>query len=74
MEIKIRNLDRGTVLAIDDVARKQGKSRNEYLKEQIELMAVAPKLREQEDRYESIIKELAQIIKQNTEIFERLIE
>lgn len=74
MDIKIRNLDRGVVAAIDDMARRQGKSRNEFLKEQISLLAKAPELRLQEDKYEVLIKEVADIIKQNTEIISKFIK
>ena len=40
MDIKIRNLSASTVKKIDELAKERGVSRNEYLKEQLEVISV----------------------------------
>lgn len=72
MDIIIRDIDKMTIAALDDLARKGRKSRNQYIKEQLELIALAPQLRQQEDRYLTVVKELAAIIKANTDVFNNL--
>lgn len=73
MEIKIRNLDRNIVRKIDDIAKGQGKSRNEYLVEQITKLATAPEIFQIEDQYKQLVKENLTVIRQNTEILKELI-
>ena len=48
MEIKIRNLDKDIVLRIDELAKKRGLSRNEYLRGQIKQLALHPEISEKE--------------------------
>lgn len=72
MDIIIRDIDKMTIASLDDLARKSRKSRNQYIKEQLELIALAPQLRQQEDRYLTVIRELAEIIKANTDVFNNL--
>lgn len=73
MEIKVRNLDKSIVAALDDRAASQHKSRNEYLREQLTLLAQYPALQEQEDRYHSLVETLLLVVQQNTETLEQLI-
>ena len=73
MEIKVRNLDKPVVAALDDRAASQHKSRNEYLREQLTLLAQYPALQEQEDRYHSLVETLLLVVQQNTEALEQLI-
>lgn len=72
MDIIIRDIDKIAIAALDDLARKSRKSRNQYIKEQLELIALAPQLRQQEDKYLTVVKELAEIIKANTDVFNNL--
>lgn len=74
MEILIRDLDKATVDMIDDIARKQHKSRNEFLKEQLTLFALAPKLRQQEERFEAVIRDIMEIIEQNTKVLKNFVD
>lgn len=73
MEIKVRNLDRSVVAAIDDQARSQNKSRNEYLVEQLTLLARAPELKVQEDKYGALVRAVVEVVKENTEMMDILI-
>ncbi|MCU7378930.1 hypothetical protein OBO34_11240 [Clostridiales Family XIII bacterium ASD5510] len=72
MDIIIRNLEKRTVVALDDLAIAQRKSRNEYLKEQLTLLANRPILQEQEERYQSLLEQALAVIKENTQVIEKL--
>lgn len=72
MEIKVRKLDKNVVAAIDDLAAAVGKSRNEFLAEQIELIARAPALRRMEEKYEKLLYEMAVALERNTEILKQI--
>lgn len=41
MDIIIRNIDRDIVDRINELAKKKGKSRNEFLKDQVKQLAAA---------------------------------
>lgn len=73
MEIKVRNLDKNVVAALDDQARAQKKSRNEYLAEQLTLLARHPELRTQEDKYKLLLEQMFSVVKENTEIINELL-
>lgn len=73
MEVRIRNLEKRTVCALDDLARAQGKSRNQYLKEQLILLEEYPTLQEREDRYQTLLQQMAAVIQENTQMMEDLI-
>lgn len=70
MEVIIRNLEKRTIAALDDLARAQNKSRNQYLKEQLTLLAEYPTLQEREDRYRLLVRQMAGIIQENTQAME----
>ena len=72
MDLFVRNLEKRTICALDDLARAQGKSRNQYLKEQLTLLAEFPSLQEREDRYRTLVQQLAGLIQENTQIIEDL--
>lgn len=67
MEVIVRNLEKRTIAALDDLARAQKKSRNQYLKEQLTLLAEFPTLQEREDRYRLLVRQMAGIIQENTQ-------
>lgn len=67
-EIKIRGLTDATIHLLTDMAQKKGLSRNEFLKEQLTLIAQQPLLQEKEDQYRQLVKQLAIVINQNTEV------
>ena len=73
MEIKIRNLDKDIVLRIDELAKKMGLSRNEYLRGQIKQLALHPEISEKGDQYKRLVKEIAVVIQQNTQVLNELL-
>ena len=73
MEIKIRNLDKDIVLRIDELAKKRGLSRNEYLRGQIKQLALHPEISEKGDQYKRLVKEIAVVIQQNTQVLNELL-
>lgn len=65
-EIRIRNVDAGSVARIDQLAKKKGVSRNEYLRKYIENLSVLNILKDTEERYTSTIKRITEAIDANT--------
>ncbi len=74
MELKIRNVDAGAVARIDEVAKKKGMSRNQYLKVYIENLAVLGELKAMENKYELLLNKISKIIENNTDELERIRE
>lgn len=66
-EIRIRNVDAAAAAKIDELAAAQGKSRNAYLKQYLESLAVLEDLKEQENRYASLILTVSEAIERNTD-------
>ena len=73
MEIKVRNLDKSVVAAIDDQAKSQNKSRNEYLVEQLTLLARTPEIKQQEDKYTALVNTVVKVVRENTEVMDILL-
>lgn len=73
MDIVIRNLDKDIVQRIDELAKKKGLSRNEYLRDQIKQLALYPEISEKDDQYKRLVEKIAVIIQQNTEVLDDLI-
>lgn len=71
MEIKIRSIDAAAVKKIDQIAKRQGLSRNEYLKRQIEHLALMPELLAAEDQYRNLVKEILPVISANNSLLEK---
>lgn len=74
MEIKIRNIDENVVRKIDDMAAKKGVSRNEFLRTQIEYIALAPELISRDEKYERLVREVKDALDQNTRAIRMLLE
>jgi hypothetical protein len=73
MDIIIRNIDRDIVARINELAKKKGKSRNEFLKDQMKQLALHPEITEKEDQYKRLVKEIAVVIQQNTQVLNELL-
>ena len=73
MDIIIRNIDRDIVDRINELAKKKGKSRNEYLRDQVKQLALHPEITEKEDKYKRLVKEIAVVIQQNTQVLNELL-
>ena len=74
MDIIIRNIDRDIVDRINELAKKKGKSRNEYLRDQVKQLALHPEITEKEDQYKRLVKEIAVVIQQNTQVLNELLQ
>jgi hypothetical protein len=74
MDVKIRDLPDDAVAKLDDRARRQNKSRQQYLKEQIELLALAPELTEKENGYRNLVGHVLEALIKNTAAFIRFNE
>lgn len=80
MEIKIRNVDPVVVTKLDELARKQHLSRNEYLKKIVSRCAVVQDVIDLDKKYADLVNVLverleqaADVIATNTEILEKII-
>ena len=80
MYIKIRNVDPVVVTKLDELARKQHLSRNEYLKKIVSRCAVVQDVIDLDKKYADLVNVLAERLEQaadviatNTEILEKII-
>ena len=64
MDIKIRNLDPVAIAKIDELAKKKGISRNEYLKHQISKLAIIREVEEMENKYSNLVSAIADRLEQ----------
>ena len=70
MEIKIRGIDPVIVKKIDEIAKKHGMSRNEYLKRCLVKYAVIEDVAELESKYAGLVHLLAQRLEQANDVIE----
>ena len=71
MDIKIRNVPNHVVARLDFYAKKKGISREQYLRNELETIAMSSEMRATEDRYENLIKSLLEIVEHNNEVLEK---
>lgn len=62
MDIIVRNIDEIAIQKIDKLAGAEGVSRNEYLKEQIESMAVLGEIKKERECFELALSEVANVL------------
>lgn len=74
MDIFLRNIDENVIRKIDDMAAKKGVSRNEFLRTQIEYIALAPELISKDEKYERLVREVKESLDQNTRLIKMLVE
>lgn len=70
MEIKIRNADPVIVKKIDELAKKQQMSRNQYLLRCLSRYATVQDVEELDSRYANLIDLLAQRLEQANDVIE----
>ena len=68
MNISIRDVDPVAIKKIDELAKKKGISRNEYLKNQIAQIAVMKDLNEIENRYSNLVDAVADRLEQANDV------
>ena len=80
MDIILRNIDPGILRSIDDMASRQGISRNEYLRKQITAIGIVGEVNDIELRYrqytDRLLKEVAMLadaVNENTRILREYI-
>ena len=71
MYIKIRNVPYHVVARLDFYAKKKEISREQYLRNELETIAMSAEMRATEDRYENWIKKLLEIVEHNNEVLEK---
>ena len=73
MDILIRNVNPKIIYTIDDLAKNKNISRNDYILEIFEKFYSSVEIKEVEDKYLNlIINYLIPVIKENTNIIEKL--
>ena len=76
--ITIRNLDDGISKSLISMARKQGLSREEFLRRQLGSIAVSGEIKETEERYRNLVimlmSKLQDIIERNSVLMEDVME
>lgn len=77
MNIVIRNVDSASISKIDEIVKKLNKngtsktSREAYLRSYINSLAVLPEMKDLEQRYFSLVKDLENVINMNTNVIKR---
>lgn len=56
MDIKVRNLDATIIKRLDQLAKKQGKSREEFLRNQLEIITVIDLIEEHQKKVDAATK------------------
>lgn len=70
MEIKIRDLAPSTVKSLDEKAKRNGMSRQQYLKNVIEKVANVDSFYDERNEYVSLVKIMETIVGHNTEVLQ----
>lgn len=70
--IMVRNLEPSVIAKIDSIAAKNNLSREEYLRRYLTKLSVTEELKEQEEKYSTLINKLSDVIEANTYMMERI--
>lgn len=68
MNISVRDIDPVAIKKIDELAKKKGISRNEYLKNQISKIAVMKETEEVEDKYSNLVNVIVDRLEQSNDV------
>ena len=72
MNVTVRNLDAGVVMKLNEIAKKQGLSREEYLRTYLENLAVLEEMKKLDLKYAELVREMAVIIDNNTKVLKKV--
>ena len=72
MNVTVRNLDAGVVMKLNEIAKKQGLSREEYLRTYLENLAVLDEMKKLDLKYAELVREMAVIIDNNTKVVKKV--
>ena len=74
-EIKVRDLSPSTVEKLDNLAKKKGfKSRQDYLKNHLESLAISDQLKDKDEQYKILVNKVLKILEYNTIALNRFVE
>lgn len=59
MEIKIRKIEKNVADKLTELAKKKGVSRETYIRDYLNTLAVAPELKEMDFKYANLVETLA---------------
>ena len=66
-EIKIRNLSPSIIEKLDNIAKKKGfKSRQDYLKNHLESLAISDELKDKDEQYKILFSKVLKVLEYNT--------
>ena len=68
INISVRDIDPVAIAKIDELAKKKGISRNEYLKNQISKMAIIKEVEEVESKYANLVSVVAERLEQSNDV------
>lgn len=71
-ELRLRNVDAAALAKLEQIAEKKGLRRNDYIKRIIENAAYSSELLLLDEKYESLVDTVLQIIQMNTSEINRL--
>ena len=74
MEIKIRGVEKKTVAFLDERAKAKKMSREEFLREQLKIIALDDEIKTIKDRDENLINNLVKVIELNTKVMKAFME
>lgn len=81
MNISLRNIDTVAIKKIDELAKKKGISRNEYLKMYIQQIAIIKDINEMDNKYSNLVDAITDrleqandVIHENNVMMERMID
>ena len=66
MNVTIRNIDAAVVAKLNELAKKRGMSREEYLRMYLENLAVLEDMKKLDLKYSELVNEMAVVINNNT--------
>lgn len=72
MDLLIRDVEPFVIKQVADLAKKQGLSREEYLRRKIKQMATLDLEMERIDKYANLVIYMEDVVKRNTNVMERI--
>lgn len=70
--IVIRDIDQKVLNVINDLAKKQGLTREEYLRRKLKELALLEYEAERIDQYKNLVEYVTNVIEQNTNVLNRI--
>lgn len=72
--ISVRGLDDAAAKKLSSMAHKKHMSREAYLREQLETLAIAGEIKALENKYENLVRDIADVIMENTNVLEQVMK